>query len=397
MSHVPMVAMADTATSANARLLADTQLKEHIRRFVTKGQSSISGLSSGAFMTVQMHLAHSSRFCGAGIIAGGPFCCAETFRDAAVLKGDANILTAYFLGMNPLIPSIAPNGSLLANRARELAQDHNRLDDISHLRDHRIYLFSGIDDSVVYQSSVEQTRQFYLSLGINPRNLDWVNNIHAGHAIITANPEDSPLGTNQPPYINNGGFIQSHDILKTIYPDSHFTPTDTPLTGKLHRFSQVECMPGASEHERRNNLKRASMSEFGYVYVPGSVVPPQHPVHHAHHTAANPPTTNPNVRLHMVMHGCKQGYNYIPVINGRPDTANFPPYGNRYITTTGYNEYADQNDMVVIYPQAEGLDNGEVQNPDGCWDWWGYTGDDFYSKQALQIQALSNMLQQFGG
>jgi hypothetical protein len=32
---------------------------------VKKGESSISGLSSGVFMTVQLHLAHSSRFAGA--------------------------------------------------------------------------------------------------------------------------------------------------------------------------------------------------------------------------------------------------------------------------------------------------------------------------------------------
>lgn len=46
-------------------------------------QSSVSGLSSGAFMTVQLHLAHSATFAGAGIIAGGPYRCAESFRAAA--------------------------------------------------------------------------------------------------------------------------------------------------------------------------------------------------------------------------------------------------------------------------------------------------------------------------
>ena len=44
---------------------------------VQKNQNSISGLSSGAFMTVQLHLAHSAKFVGAGIIAGGPYRCAN--------------------------------------------------------------------------------------------------------------------------------------------------------------------------------------------------------------------------------------------------------------------------------------------------------------------------------
>src|ERR1700733_5078715 len=56
---------------------------------VAAGRSSVSGLSSGAFMTVQLHLAHSSSFCGAGIVAGGPFRCAESFREAAFLAEDA--------------------------------------------------------------------------------------------------------------------------------------------------------------------------------------------------------------------------------------------------------------------------------------------------------------------
>jgi len=52
---------------------------------VRKGESSISGLSSGAFMTVQFHLAYSASFAGVGVIAGGPFRCSESFRGAAPL------------------------------------------------------------------------------------------------------------------------------------------------------------------------------------------------------------------------------------------------------------------------------------------------------------------------
>ncbi len=37
---------------------------------------SVSGLSSGAYMTVQLHTAYSDLFMGAGVIAGGPFYCA---------------------------------------------------------------------------------------------------------------------------------------------------------------------------------------------------------------------------------------------------------------------------------------------------------------------------------
>lgn len=42
---------------------------------VDKKQVSVSGLSSGAFFAVQMHVAYSGTFMGAGVFAGGPFYC----------------------------------------------------------------------------------------------------------------------------------------------------------------------------------------------------------------------------------------------------------------------------------------------------------------------------------
>ena len=40
--------------------------------------TSVSGLSSGAFMASQFHIVHSSTVIGAAIVAGGPFACAES-------------------------------------------------------------------------------------------------------------------------------------------------------------------------------------------------------------------------------------------------------------------------------------------------------------------------------
>ena len=97
-----------------------------------------------------------------------------------------------------------------------------------------------------------------------------------------------------------------------------------------------------------------------------------------------------------------QGYNYVDYVNGRADSANRPPYGNRYFTTTGYNHIADSNNIIVLYPQAQGSDGGAMQNPDGCWDWWGYTSvdperPDYYSRNAIQIRAIHTMLSRLGG
>lgn len=336
----------------------------------SKRHNSISGLSSGAFMTVQLHLARSASFAGAGIIAGGPFRCAETYRSRQVVAAeDAYIENSLYICMSPLIPQTTPNPQQLAAMTRDTAKA-GLIDDISNLADDRLYIFTGSRDDVVYSDVVARTRQFYEMLGVKPENIAYHDNVPAGHSIITDNPEDSELATNQPPYLNNGGFMQSHDILRHIY--GGLNPPAERLAGQLLRFEQTEFL-GA-------DARWSSMSRFGYAYIPSKVLDG---------AVAAP-------RVHIALHGCKQGYNYTDYVNGRADIANRPPYGNRYITTTGYNQIAESNDIIVLYPQAEGTDNGEIQNPDGCWDWWGYSCKDakslYYSRDAVQIKAIHAML-----
>jgi poly(3-hydroxybutyrate) depolymerase len=43
---------------------------------VDPAQTSVSGLSSGAYMAGQFHVAFSAAIVGAGIVAGGPYDCA---------------------------------------------------------------------------------------------------------------------------------------------------------------------------------------------------------------------------------------------------------------------------------------------------------------------------------
>lgn len=336
----------------------------------SKQNNSISGLSSGAFMTVQLHLARSASFVGAGIIAGGPFRCAETYQPSGLVTAeDSRIENSLYICMNPLTPQTGPDARRLAKMARDTASA-GLIDDIANLADDRLYIFTGTADDVVYSDVVERTRQFYAMLDVPHENIMYVDNVDAGHSIITDNPEDSKLPFNQPPYINNGGFMQSHHILRHIY-----GPLAAPakqLTGQLQCFDQMEFLG--------EDAPWASMSQFGYAYIPSKVLAG---------TVKEP-------RVHIALHGCKQGYNYTDYVNGRADIANQPPFGNRYFTTTGYNHIAESNDIIVLYPQVEGKDSGPVQNPDGCWDWWGYSNKDanspYYSRNAVQIKAIHAML-----
>src|SRR5918993_4985976 len=50
-------------------------------------QTSVSGISSGAYMAGQFHLAFSTTVVGAGVVAGGPWGCASNGSGDTLLLG----------------------------------------------------------------------------------------------------------------------------------------------------------------------------------------------------------------------------------------------------------------------------------------------------------------------
>ena len=60
-----------------------------------------------------------------------------------------------------------------------------------------------------------------------------------------------------------------------------------------------------------------------------------------------------------------------------------------------YNRWADANRIIVLYPQAIAR-WWWVYNPNGCWDWWGYTGAQYHTKEGAQIRAVIAMLSRLG-
>ena len=46
--------------------------------------------------------------------------------------------------------------------------------------------------------------------------------------------------------------------------------------------------------------------------------------------------------------------------------------GDKFVRHAGYNEVGGLNDIIILYPQVDS--RLMSANPEGCWDWWGYTG-----------------------
>lgn len=62
-----------------------------------------------------------------------------------------------------------------------------------------------------------------------------------------------------------------------------------------------------------------------------------------------------------------------------------------FVRKAGYLEVAELNNLIVIFPQVRSSLLFPL-NPMGCWDWWGYTKNNFATKNGPQMIALKSMI-----
>lgn len=72
--RIALLIVVGFATTIFNHVKAETELPS---LHIDINQSSVSGLSSGAYLAVQFHVAFSATMVGAGIIAGGPYYCTQ--------------------------------------------------------------------------------------------------------------------------------------------------------------------------------------------------------------------------------------------------------------------------------------------------------------------------------
>ncbi|PIK49065.1 hypothetical protein BSL78_14080 [Apostichopus japonicus] len=280
-----------------------------------------------------MQVAHSKTFMGAGVVAGGPYYCAQAsaLRATGECMDTGNINVGY-------LQQVTRNTVLTGT-----------IDAVSNMYNHRVYLFSGTSDTVV-QQPVMEALDLYLQEFVNPANIKKQFSMNAGHAFITDNFGNS-CSANADPFISDCNSNEAYNILNHIYgglvKPSSFSPP--ALTGDFYEFNQAEFISFPNSY---------SVDDTGYAYVPSGCS-----------------SSSSNCKVHVVLHGCLQGKESV---------------GTECALNIGYNEVAELNDIIVIYPQA--IVRSVIGNPNGCWDWWGYTGVNYASKLGDQMKAIKGMV-----
>jgi poly(3-hydroxybutyrate) depolymerase len=304
--------------------------------------TSVSGLSSGGYMAVQLQVAYSKSIIGAGIVAGGPYYCAANAKLTYV---------SICMGQVPMFP---PNASIMANAAKQSALAQ-RIDPLSNLAARRIYIFSGTGDSVVRPPAVNATATFFELVGVKKVNLNYVHDMPAGHAVI-APGYGNDCSANSAPYISHctlhgKSYDQAGALLSHIY--GELQPRVDAPAGEVVSFNQ-----------RAYAAASTGMAGVGYLYVPPACA------------------AGEACKVHVALHGCLQAA-------GSADGQ----YGDQFFTKAGYNNWADNNHILVLYPQVEA---GRANNPKDCWDWWGYSSTEYAYRSAPQMKAIMAMVSRIG-
>ncbi len=334
---------------------------------VDPGKVSISGISSGAFMANQFHIAHSALIMGAAMVAGGLYACAVDGIEGDHLRALDALATGPCMSQPDGLESV---GTYKA-RVEEFAR-RGWIDPLEGLKGDRVYLFTGLADKVVNPETVHRAAQLYASLGVANEDLKLVDGDRftgkgAGHSWVTVD-YGGPCEANATPYIDACGYDQAEDILHHIYGD--LKPRSRSLSGKFVEFDQAEFAP-------RGRPVENGLNEVGYLYVP----------------KACEPGSDAKCALHVALHGCLQSAELL---------------GDVFYKNVGLNEWADANDIIVLYPQSHSVSSEDFTtkkltdpfeiNPAGCWNWFGYSYDDHYPlKEGVQVTAIHDMIRHVMG
>jgi len=217
---------------------------------------TVSGKSAGGYMAHQLHVAYSDLFSGAGIIAGGPFGCAQGSVATAVTRCMAS--TGGELSPTEFVDEIKESAG------------KGLVADTKNLADDRVWLFHSPLDRVVAESLSDTLLGVYRAF-LPADRIVYVNDVPAEHLPTRGSGKTcdaSGLVT------GNCDYDAAGQLLQQLYPG-----LETPAGMAPASLGKVE-LPGAAS---------AGLQETAFLYVPAACS-----------------ADGKACALHLVLHGCVQ-------------------------------------------------------------------------------------------
>src|SRR4051812_14293468 len=258
ISRAAVIAVLAIAGSGLARAAAPLpKLK------VDTSKTTVSGLSSGAFMANQLGYAYSATFKGVGLFAGGPYMCA----------GHSNYTACMY------------NATITSSQLGTMQSDLNNWsgtsnDPLADVAKQKVYLWVGSSDTTVGPNPMTAVRTQYANNGVTSANLGFHQLSGAAHTFPTdfAGSGDNSCGTASSPYVSNCSYDGAGAMLSQFY-GTLAARNNAPSSANYIQFDQTPYTAG-----------NPGMASTGWVYVPSSCA------------------SGTQCRLHVALHGCLQNY-----------------------------------------------------------------------------------------
>lgn len=300
---------------------------------------AVAGLSSGAYMATQMQMAYPELFPNAALVAGGPYGCAEDTLQVALstcMKG---------------VP--APDVAALVAQAK-LRASHGQIGPLRDLAHGRVYVLHGTADTVVAPGVAEAAAQFYELLrkepGLSGLQVSDDGKRDFSHNLpLAATGDDCQKSVT--PYLGHCGFDAAGAVFAQLFGRPPRSAA-AQAQGHVQRFDQDALKPGGAD---------AWLAATGYLYVPPDCA------------------AGKRCGLLVAFHGCKQ---------------NADAVGQAFVKDAGFNRWADVYGVVILYPQTRA--SFAPLNPQACWDWWGYSGSNYDTRQGVQLRWVVNAVKALG-
>ncbi|WP_404464471.1 PHB depolymerase family esterase [Vreelandella aquamarina] len=307
---------------------------------VASDQASVVGVSSGGYMATQLAVAWPERFSGVGVLAAGPWGCAQ---------GALSLALNQCMMTRRGLPSL---DELEQRRERYASLD--QVGSQEALAQLRAFVWHGGADATVSPALGDLLAQQWQRWLASPeQQLHYELRENTGHGWPVAMPKDARIDPQEMGDCHNGG--GSHvlacgddvagEMLAWLYPEREVNASD----GELRAFDQ-------------SDFAVKGFADTGYLFVPEAC------------EAGGCPVT-------VALHGCQM---------------NAEAIGDTFVRYSGLNRWAAEHGQVVLYPQAE----NSMANPQACWDWWGFAESTWQvnplhdTRDGTQARALMAMVDQ---
>ena len=224
-------------------------------------QITLSGLSSGAYMAGQYHLAFAEQVSGVAMLAGGPVYCAQNSLGLA--------LEHCFNKASSSPDMSAINQYLTAQRTA------GKLAPVTALKDDKVWIFHGSKDTTVYPGLAGVLNQQYQQW-VDAGNIALITDKAFGHTFPTDNTALGSCDVSEAPFLASCNYDAAGELLKHLL--GSVKAKAATSSGRLITINQHQLAAAAKD----------TLAETGYLYVPQSCA------------------SGESCRLHVSFHGCKQ-------------------------------------------------------------------------------------------